>query len=170
MDGSLNGFAILNINGPVQLYINGDLTLGAGIPNGKINVNQTGSAEIHIANSLKVNIGSDGFTNVSQDPKRLILICDTATSSAQNYSDGTNPFYGVIYMPSTTNSSGLLVDNTTVQIYGAISAQKITYSGVNANVHYDISLRTATFGGIDTPYVISDWRELTDPAEKATFP
>ncbi|HKB56716.1 MAG TPA: hypothetical protein VKC51_03925 [Lacunisphaera sp.] len=173
---SSTGYSILNINGPVILYINGDLIMDSGSPNGRININTTGSAEIHIAGSLTVNLGSDGFYNTTQDPKRLILICDTSASSVQNYSDatngpsGTNPFYGVIYLPNTTNASGLLIDNNNLTIYGAISAKKITYSGANANIHYDTSLRYATFGGVDQPYAISEWRELTDATELATMP
>ena len=163
-------YNIININGPVILYINGDLTMDSGTPNGKININSTGSAEIHIAGSLNVNIGSDGFNNTTLDPKKLIIICDTASSSTQNYSDGTSAVYGVIYMPNTTSASGLSLDTSTaIQIYGAISAKKITYS-VDANLHYDTSLRYATLGGMDNPYIISQWRELTDPAEKANLP
>jgi hypothetical protein len=38
------------------------------------------------------------------------------------------------------------------------------------NVHYDTSLRYTTFGGVDQPYSITEWRELTDPAEQVTLP
>ncbi len=167
--GLASPLTYLNINGPVILYINGSLIMDGG-PNGIININSGGSAEIHIANSLTVNIAADGIKNTTLDPKKLILICDTSASSTQNYSDGTNPVYGVLYLPNTTNASGLLIDNTNVLIYGAISARKIIYSGVNANLHYDTSLRYATFGGIDQPYAVTEWRELTGPVERATFP
>ena len=147
-----------------------DLIMDTGTTNGKININSTGSAEIHIAGKLTVNIGADGINNNTQDPKKLILICDTSASSAQNYSDATTPsLYGVIYMPNTTNVSGLLFDNNSLHIYGAISANKITFSGANANIHYDTSLRYATFGGVDQPYTVTDWRELSID-EQATMP
>ena len=55
------------------------------------------------------------------------------------------------------------------QIFGAVSATKITYSGANMNVHYDTSLRYATFGGVDQPYSVTDWRELPVD-EQATMP
>ena len=55
------------------------------------------------------------------------------------------------------------------QIYGAFSAKNI-YFNHTANLHYDTSLRTATISGVDAPYIITQWRELTDPAEKATLP
>ncbi len=174
---SSTGYFTLNINGPIILYINGDLTMDTGATNGRIIINSTGSAEIHIAGRLTVNLGSDGFYNTTLDPKKLILICDTSASSVQNYSDATNgpvgttnPLYGVIYMPNTTNASGLLFNNNSLSIYGAISANKITFSGANANIHYDTSLRYAVFSGVDQPYAITEWRELTDPSEQATMP
>ena len=158
----------ININGPVILYIRGNLVLGSG---GKININSTGSAEIHLSRALRVNMVSDGFNNVTKDPRKLVIICDTASNTAQNYSDGTSPhfFCGLIYMPYTTAPAGLSLDSSaSIQIYGAISARKITYS-VDANVHYDTSLRYATIPGVDQPYATTDWRIL--PAtEQATMP
>ena len=50
-----------------------------------------------------------------------------------------------------------------------MSPIKITYSGANMNVHYDTSLRNATFGGVDQPYTVTDWRELPIE-EQATMP
>jgi hypothetical protein len=55
-----------------------------------------------------------------------------------------------------------------VDIYGALSASEITFNS-EANVHYDTSLRYATFGGVDQPWAVTSWREL--PAtEQATMP
>ncbi len=158
----------ININGPVILYINGDLKIDGSTSN-LITISSTGSAEIHIASGLKVNLAGNGFNNATLDPKKLTLICDTSASSTQNYSDGSNQFYGVIYIPNTTNPNGLLINNTNVIVNGAISANKITYSGANMNVHYDTSLRYATFGGVDQPYSVTDWRELPVD-EQATMP
>jgi hypothetical protein len=45
----------------------------------------------------------------------------------------------------------------------------LTFSN-SPNIHYDTSLRTATFSGIDAPFTVSNWRELTDPAEKIVLP
>jgi hypothetical protein len=58
---------------------------------------------------------------------------------------------------------------TGVVIYGALSANEITFNS-EANVHYDTSLRYATFTGVDQPYAISQWRELTNASELATMP
>jgi hypothetical protein len=163
----------LNINGPVILYINGDLNV-AGTTLGIINITSTGSAEIHVRDSLMVDQASAGIDNLTLDPKKLIIICDTAASAVQYYGDGGYPFYGVIYAPNTSNSLGLNFNNTaspsaaTCAVYGAVSAKKITYDN-DANLHYDTSLRYATFGGVDQPYTVTDWRELPVD-EQATMP
>jgi hypothetical protein len=160
--------SVMNINGPVILYIQGDLTLGGATAN-VININSTGSAEIHVGDGIKINQTSGGIVNKTLDPKKLILIGDTFGSETQNYTDGDNDFYGVIYLPNTTNPSGFYNSNSSVEIYGAVSAKKITYSGADMNIHYDTSLRHATFGGVDQPWAVSDWRVL--PAtEQATMP
>ena len=112
----------------------------------------------------------EGIQNYTSDPKSLIIICDTTSTSTHFYSEGVNDLYGVIYVPYSTSSTGYYNDNNSTEIFGAVSANKITYSGANMNIHYDTSLRYATFGGVDQPYAISEWRELTDAAEQVTLP
>jgi hypothetical protein len=171
MGGGSSIIATLNINGPVILFINGDLTM-TGTPNGIINLSNTASAEIHFAGGLKANSASDGIKNNTADPKTLILICDNSSTTTQYYSEGANSLYGVVYMPKTTATNGLYfnyTDTNSTTLYGAVSAAKLSYQN-NMNIHYDTSLRYATFGGIDQPYGITEWRQLTDPAELATMP
>ncbi|HWA28373.1 MAG TPA: hypothetical protein VG734_22175 [Lacunisphaera sp.] len=170
MGGGSSVIQTLNINGPVILYINGDLHM-TGSPNGIININSTGSAEIHVAGALEIDSGSDGIRSYTLDPKTCILICDTATSASQSYNEGANPFYGVIYMPNTTATYGMFFNNgdtNSTTVYGAVSAKKVAYQN-NMNVHYDTSLRYATFGGVDQPYTVDQWRELAG-TELATMP
>jgi hypothetical protein len=160
----------LNINGPVILFINGDLAITNSSSIGRINISSTGSAEIHVSGALKVDAPGDGFLSSNTDPKSLIIISDTTSTTTQFYSEGVNPLYGVVYLPYSTSTNGFFNDNTNTNIYGAISANKVTYSGANMNVHYDTSLRYATFGGVEQPFAITQWRELTDPVELATMP
>ena len=46
------------------------------------------------------------------------------------------------------------------------------FSRHSATLHYDTALRTAGKIGtfIDGPFLISEWRELTDPAERVVLP
>ncbi len=171
--GSSYTVSTIHINGPVILYINGYLRVNL---NGTVYVNSTGSAEIHVGTYLRVTSGSNGFINrspssTSPDTKRLTLIADTSATSAQNYNDTSNDFYGVIYMPNTTATSGLQISSggsLGVEIFGALSAKNITF-GAEANVHYDTSLRYAPLGGVDQPYGVTDWRKLSQ-SEQATMP
>jgi hypothetical protein len=159
----------LNINGPVILYINGNLSITNSSSIGRITIASTGSAEIHIAGRFMADAGGEGILNQTYDPHSLIIICDTTSASSHFYSEGVNPLYGAIYIPNSTSSTGYYNDNNSAHIYGAVSANKITYSGANMNIHYDTSLRYATFGGVDQPYTVSQWREL-DASELATMP
>lgn len=160
----------LNINGPVILYVNGDLFITASGSTGRININNNGSAEIHVTGAFKADLGGEGIQNYTSDPKSLIIISDTTGTARHFYSEGIYDLYGVVYIPYSTSTDGFYNDNTAAEIFGAVSANKITYSGANLNVHYDTSLRYATFGGVDQPHAVAEWRELTDPSEQATMP
>ena len=163
--GSSASYAMarLNINGPVILYVNGFLQVESG---GIIEIMANGSAEIHTGGHARV-LGS-GILNRTQNPKKLILLTDSTLSADTYVANATNPdFYGVIYAPKITATIGLEI-RTGVNLYGAVSAKEVTFSS-EAELHYDTSLRHATFGGVDQPYAVTEWREL--PAtEQATMP
>jgi hypothetical protein len=165
--GSSETINTININGPVILYINGSLRMRSG---GVIYVNSTGSAEIHVANRLIFESGTNGIVNRSPttsapNPKNLVIIADTSTNNVQSLS--YRDLAGVIYMPYTTNASGLQV-GTGIAVYGALSASEVTFSS-EATVHYDTSLRHATIPGVDQPYGVTQWRVLPQ-TEQATMP
>lgn len=167
--GSSSYYRDIHINGPIKLYINGNLYVRSG---STIYINSAGSAEIHPATRLMVDSASNGIKNHAPDstnpnPRNLVLICDRSGGSTQYYDDTTNPFHGVIYMPNTTHSLGLDI-GPGVEIFGALSAREITFSG-DANLHYDTSLRYAMIPGVDQPYTVTDWRELS-LTEQATMP
>jgi hypothetical protein len=162
--GGIYDLATLNINGPVILYINGNLYLRAG---GILKINESGSAEIHVDGAIRVESTATGFVNTTQDPKRLILISDITTTTTQ-YLAAAGNFYGLIYAPNTTATLGLEI-RTGVIVHGAVSAREVTFS-TEANLHYDSTLRHATIAGVDQPYAIYQWRELTSASELATMP
>jgi hypothetical protein len=161
---------VLRINGPVILYINGNLLITASGATGRIEMSSAGSAEIHVTGTFRADAGGAGILSYNTDPKSLIIISDTTSTTSHYYSEGVNPLYGTVYVPYSTSNSGFYNDNNATQIYGAVSANKVTYSGANMNIHYDTSLRHATFGGVDRPYAVTEWRELSDVSERATMP
>lgn len=169
--GDSSYYKTININGPVILYINGFLRADVG---GALIIANTGSAEIHFATNLRAFASCGGFINRTKDPKKLTLISDGSTSTSSYLYPFTDPagldnsFYGTIYLPNTTATNGLTI-YTGVVIYGAISAKNITFDS-EATVHYDTSLRYALTPGIDQPWGVAEWRELTDPSERAALP
>lgn len=153
----------LNINGPVILDVQGYLRVHNG---GKIVIASTGAAEIHFSGRLRIQASGSGIDNRTLDPRKLILIGTATGGTDHKYSATAVPFYGAIYMPFSTTP--LTIDSG-VTIYGTLSAKNITFSN-EATLHYDTSLRSATFGGVDQPYAITEWRELTDATERAVLP
>jgi hypothetical protein len=172
--GSAFACSTLNILGPVILYVNGSLRIQAG---GMIDIKSTGSLELH-CDHLRTDAGGHGFFNRTPtlDPTKLTVVVDNSrannlsTSTYLNNGDsGINrDFYGVIYMPNTTATLGLEV-RTGVTIYGAISAREVTFPA-EANVHYDTTLRSTFTPGVERAFLLTDWRELTNPAERVTLP
>lgn len=160
---------VLRINGPVILHINGNLLITASGSTGRIEVSSTGSAEIHVAGAFRATATGEGILSYNTNPRSLIIISDNTGANNHYYSEGVNPLYGVIYVPNSTSTTGFYNDNSSANIYGAVSANNVTYSGANMNLHYDTSLRYATFSGVDQPYTVTEWRELST-AEQATMP
>ncbi len=160
-----DGADTLTIDGPVILNVTGTLTTN----NGRIVISTTGSLEVYFSGTLYVGRNSTtGIQNLTLNPKKCILVGTSAVNTVgTHYYWSTDPFYGTIYMPNAYVS---LWNN--VVIYGAVSAKNFIAPNSGAIVHYDTSLRTAGAVGtfIDAPYLISEWRELTDPAEKVTMP
>jgi hypothetical protein len=159
---------ILTIDGPVILNVTGPLHTD----NGRIIITANGSLEIYFTGQLWIGSGlttpASGIQNLTLDPKKCILVgTSTANSAGSHYYWSREPFYGTIYMPSAYLSTW-----TSVNTYGAYSANNIAFPQSGNLLHYDTSLRTAGAIGtfIDAPYLISEWRELTDSSERVTLP
>lgn len=162
----------LNINDAVVIDLrptnSADLSINGS---GRIVItnNATASLELHLGGQLFVGSNSGGgIRNLTLDPKRCaILSTNTYNSSGYNYFWSNQPYYGVIYMPD--GYLHLWNSGYTENIYGAVAAANVYFNHV-ANLHYDTSLRTAVFSGVDAPFEIAEWRELTDSAERIVLP
>lgn len=150
---------VLTIVGPVILNISGNLNVASG----SIVIATTGSAEIHLSGRFRVQSSTGGIQNQTSDPKKLIIL-GTSNLTTHVFQSTTYDFHGVIYLPN----GALSIDNSP-NIYGAVSANRVTFTG-DANVHYDTSLRYATIPGVDQLYTPTEVRELTDATELATMP
>jgi hypothetical protein len=157
---------VLTIDGPVILKVTGQVRTSSG----KIVITANGSLELYFTGQLWVgtNSGTSGIQNLTLDPKKCLLVgTSTYNTASYHYYWATLPFYGVIYMPDAYLSTW-----SDVVIYGALSADTVSYPQAGGILHYDTSLRTAGKIGtfIDSTYEISEWRELTDASERVTLP
>ena len=159
----------LTINGPVILNVTGLFRLAQGI----ITIANGGSLEVYFTGLLDVgnpSYASAGIFNNTNDPSKMLIVGTSSTNTVDNHYVRTkNPLSAVIYMPNaylTMKNGGY-----TNQLFGAFSASNIKFTNA-VNFRYDTALRTAGAIGtfIDAPYSIIEWRELTDPAEKAVLP
>lgn len=153
---------VLTIVGPVVLDVQGDLRITSD-PGAKIVIAETGSLRIHVSGRLRLDSSGGGIDNQTLDPKKCVIL-STATSNDHNFST-TQAYYGVIYMPN----EDLLIDATTATIYGAVSARAISVTG-NLNLRYDTSLRGADLRGVDRPWAVTEWRQLSGSTGLATMP
>ncbi len=143
----LSGAQVLTIDGPVVIAISGDLLITS---TAKIRLTANGSLRLHLGGDLTIN--GNGIQNDTKLPRKLVIIA--TTNPYESYGMDTNtPFYGVIYTPVSS-----LTVNKSQTIYGAIVAKAVTFNA-SPVIHYDISLRTTLFEGVDTPFAVADWRE-----------
>lgn len=164
-----NSSDVLTINGPVVLVVNGSLLTQGG----RIVISATGSATIIFSGQLYIgtSTANTGIDNQTLDPRRLLLIgTNTVNGSSYNYYWATLDFHGVLYLPDAYLhlwNSGSAYNNT--DRFGAFAAKNVYFNHA-AKLHYDTALRTATFPGLEAPAILTQWRELTDPAERIVFP
>jgi hypothetical protein len=160
-DLTIVGPVILNVTGLFNIY-QGSITIASG-----------GSLEIYFTGILDIGyptaVATAGIDNNTDDPTKVLIVGTSVTNTVNNHYVRTRrPFCGLIYMP---NAYLTMTNSFTNHLYGAFSASNIKFTNT-VNFHYDTSLRTAGAIGtfIDGPYMITEWRELTDPAEKVTLP
>lgn len=141
---------IVTIDGPVTLYVEGDISL-------------SNSAQLQIADDddayLTLYLGGNLYcknggsvNNITQTPSKLkIYGLDTCT----NLSFATaGAFYGAICTPNA-----MLNMKSSVEIYGSLLADNFN-QGQAANFHYDASLKSVGANDEGVHFVITKWSEL----------
>ena len=146
----------LTINGPVVLDVSGNIILTGNGSKIILPMLENGSAEIHFVGTLNAVAGlGGGIENDTLNPQKLVLL--SSNPSSFNVFSSSIDFYGAIYLPN----GGLTW--TGANLFGAVSAATFTASG--PAFHYDTSLQTLWVPGVESPYVISKWREVTSSAD-----
>ena len=135
----------------MRLVVSGNFYVGlTSATTAQIEISTNGSLEVFAGNDIAIYAG--GINNLTKDPRRLAIYSNN-TLTVPDMNTAT-AFYGVIYTPA-----GCFTVASNNAIYGSIVAKKVSFTGSAPVIHYDLRLRQTVFGGIDTPYAISDWRE-----------
>jgi hypothetical protein len=137
----------LTINGAVELYITGNVSLGNSA---EIRINPGCSLVLYVAGNIVGN-NTSKFNNLTDDASKLKLLGTNtcATVTLKNAGD----LYGILYAPA----AALTLDNGAT-VRGAITARTCELKN-GAKLYYDASLRDqpdSSFGGT---LELASWRE-----------
>ncbi len=148
----LQNSGTITVNGPVRLVVSGDFYLWSS---GQLTITSTGSLELFVGGYL-YEAGTGGFRNETRIPSKLAIYgTNSAWNSGYINHPTSYPFYGVIYMPEVT------VDlYGTADYYGSVVAKRVNVRNA-AKIHYDTSLRIAYFGGMASPYGVTERQDTS---------
>ncbi|MHC4658151.1 MAG: DUF7305 domain-containing protein [Planctomycetota bacterium] len=141
---------IITIDGPVTLYITGNMSLANSAQIQINNANPDAYLTLYMGGDLYCKNGG-AINNLTEDPQRLKMFGLDTCVNLSFATTGT--FYGAIYAPNA-----MVNLKNSVEIFGAISA-KCLYQGLAANFHYDASLRDVSVNDEYVHFVIEKWRE-----------
>ncbi|MBM3852213.1 MAG: hypothetical protein FJ399_03565 [Verrucomicrobia bacterium] len=149
---SVSILGTLNISGPVELVVSGNL--GVTLL-GFINVQNTTNSTLNAY--VGGNISLSGFSNAwaSTAASAKATLWGTNTTSQNITLSWGSAFVGTIYAPNAALSLNVAAD-----IYGAVVAKTITMSGWG-QFHWDSQLANVEVGGFG--YRVTAWAELTAP-------
>ena len=141
---------IITIDGPVTLYVTGNLSLSNAAEIQINNANPDASLTIYLAGDVYCKNGG-ALNNLTEDPTRLKLFgLDTCTNLSFAT---TGTFYGGIYAPNAMANF-----KSSVEIYGAVAAQCFL-QGQSAGFHYDAALKLCGADDPCTRITVKRWSE-----------
>ncbi|MBI3887267.1 MAG: hypothetical protein HY302_16300 [Opitutae bacterium] len=121
-------------------------------------------ATLLVYTQANLSIGGNGVANSNPQPISFQVYGTNSSVGGQSIDiSGNGRLQALVYAPNATLS--LNGGGTNGDVMGAAVGNTITMNGGTA-FHYDDSLGNFTTGN---PYGISNWRELTTDAERATY-
>jgi hypothetical protein len=149
---SLTNNKVVTIDGPVSLYVVGNMTVDNS---GELQIVDAGSnpdacLTVYLGGDIQV-VNSGLVNNLTADAKKLKIYC---LDSCENITlSNSVDFYGTIYAPT----ADVVIDNST-NVYGAIVADSFVQNN-SANLNYDASLRDVDITDWGVRFVVEDWEE-----------
>jgi len=142
----------LTIDGPVDLYCNGNCTLDvlSCLLIVDANVNPDAYLNLYLNGDFMAK-NSSSINNCTKNPKKLKIYGLDKCLSIDFLIEST--FYGAIYAPSAD-----VMLRKSVEVYGAIIADKFTQQ-VSAGFHYDASLKEGCVTDEMVSFVTKSWSE-----------
>jgi len=140
---------MITIDGPVTLYIIGDVTLNNSAQLQVLD-DDDASLTMYLEGNYEGKHGS-AINNLTRDARKLkIYGLDSCNDMRfKNSSD----FYGAIYAPNAY----VIFDNS-AEAFGAVAARKFEQKN-SATFNYDASLRDVSVNDEAVRYVVKQWRE-----------
>ena len=142
----------LTINGPVDLYCNGNFTLDILSRLEIVDSNTNPDAYLNLyLNGYFMVKNSSSVNNAAKNPRKLKIYGLDNCTSFQFLIDSV--FYGAIYAPNAE-----VALQYSVEVFGAIIARQLTQQ-VCADFHYDASLKEGCVSDEMVTFVIKQWYE-----------
>lgn len=151
-DVALTNNEVVLIDGNVKMYIQGNIVLdkGAQIQIVPDSINPDASLIIYVDGNIAIK--SDAmFNNLKKDAKALTIYGLDSCQTIEFLTECV--FYGAIYAPEADLKSFV-----EVEIFGAIVVDSFIQS-VDANFHYDATLREVDITDVGVTFEIDRWRE-----------
>ena len=149
---ALSNNQTLTIDGPVDLYCNGNCTLDVLSCLLIVDANTNPDTYLNLyLNGDFMAKNSSSINNLTKDPRKLKIYGLDNCMSIDFLIEST--FYGAIYAPSAE-----VMLRKSVEVYGAVIADKFTQQ-VSANFHYDASLKEGCVTDEMVSFVTKQWYE-----------
>jgi hypothetical protein len=157
---TLSGDQTLTILGQVTLVLT--TTVGSALDvTGKASIIIADGSSLTVYAEADIKIAGNGLANANSRPASCKIYGTSSSPAGQAvHLAGNGALKASVYAPN-----GDIQVNGNGDVMGSIVGREVVFTG-NALFHYDESLADE---GDDTPFKVTRWRELTDPADRAKW-
>jgi Tfp pilus assembly protein PilX len=157
---ALSGNQTLTILGQVTLVLT--VSTGSALDvTGKASIIIPDGSSLTLYAEADIKIAGNGLANANSRPMTCRIYGTSNSPAGQAvHVTGNGALKAAVYAPN-----GDVQVNGNGDIMGSVVGREVTFTG-NARFHYDESLADE---GDDTPFKVTRWRELTNPADRAKW-